>query len=435
MPNISTKLTVDTAQVKNNLNSVRGFVAGWARDVRGQIAGAFAAGSVVAAAKETADRLSSIEDAAGRVDYSVEAMQALELMASQANLELAQTEKLLNSLSDAQISIATQSKPENVDAAARLGITPAMANQMTPQQFMQSVVKGLNNNNINGRQSIQNALPFLNSKSAGVLNALMEDLTIFDDYINEKISEGAIVNDKTISESKKSSDELAISWRKLMNSLEPLIRKSVELTTVFVKLIGGLRLLGPLLGISAAKTWDGLTDWFKYVKSNGKEYDVKAAELREDEYDRQARQLYSGITDSIKRLFGFGEPAKTTLKPSAPNLPINNNQPITTANVSGLGEGLKEFIKNIWNSLGGGIQLNSDLKRTPRSIYTDELLGKGNMLGQSRGSVHVQTAFETIRLQKQILDQNKLQVEWTQKTFETLSKIEQGINLFTTIVP
>lgn len=333
MSEIRTKITVDSSKVKSGLDSAKNSVSSWAKDVRSQVVGAFAAGAIINSAKETADRLSQIGDAANRSDWGVESMQALVLMAKQANIELTQIEKLLNSFSDAQISIASGQNQKNIDAVNNLGITREQVNKMTPEEFVKSLVAGLNTKGITGRAGIQDALPFLNSKMAGVVNSLIGDLSNLDENIKAYIENRSIVTKGEVAKIKSASDSLETSWTSLKNSLVPL-------TTILIKSLDTIvTIFNDFIGAFTGR---------------------------------------KGQMGNIKKIW-FG-----AVQPLQAPLPI-------------------DLPRNEMPTPDGSHKNSTMAVKTPLSVYTDSLLGKGNMLGQSSLSGNIPFTAKLLTVSKQQL--------------------------------
>ncbi len=399
MSEIKSRVTVDTTQVTTNLNGVRNFVHSWAGDIRGQIVGAFAAGAIINAAKQTSDRLSAVGDAASRQDFGVEAMQGLVIMAQQANVELAAVEKLLNSLSDAQLSVITDSESTtgqaNTKALGAIGINSQAANKMSPEEFMKAVVDGLNKNNIHGRQGIQDALPFLSSKLAGVLNSLMDDLSNFDSKLAEYVASGAVVSKEGIADIKKASDDMGLAWTKLQNNLSPLITLLIRIlntvVTALVFVVGEIFNFGKLVGTLSVDYMKSIINSIAESVGMKKRFDIEPPQKVLKDYASNSMRTAKDFYENETNIWSTGKP---TPEPTGPN--INHAQPRQPNTIAS-------------DLLGYFGELFDDkiakAKQRPSNIYTDSLLAKGNLLGQARGSTNVNYALEQLKAQKAALVQ------------------------------
>ncbi len=399
MSELKTRVTVDSTQVTSNLNGLRGYVKNWAGDIRGQIIGAFAAGALVNAGKGVADRLSAIGDAASRQDFGAESMQSLVLMARNASLELGNVEKLLNSFSDAQLELITDPTSKNSKALQGIGISQKAANQMTPEEFMKAVVAGLNKNHITGREQIQNALPFLSSKLSGVLNSLLGDLTEFDKKVKEFKASGAVVDEQQVANSKKAQDELTLSWESFKNKIAPI---STAILRHFNDIISTLK-------------WSGsnLSAVFDFVIAEIQQpyaHFLNSVNLA----DRLKANLIK-LTNEVR----WNHEDAPLNKPTPPNLPIKPAAHIPS-------NGVSDFFGGIVGMFDDKIK-----KIKPHSIYTDELLAKGNILGQSRNGGTVNYALEQLKLQRQTV----VQIQEVGKKIDRVIDVIGTLSLFKGLIP
>ncbi len=383
MSNINTKVTVDTTQVNSNLNQVKNFVRGWATDLRGQIVGAFAVGAAISSIRNTVDTISGIGDAASRLDVGVEFMQALGLMAKNANLELSKVEKLLNSIGDAQMSALTNPSSESgqkaVNSFGAVGISREQLAEMNGEKLFKAMIEGMNAKGISGTKSIQSTMPMFNSKEAGIINSLLDDLKRYDAYVKENISKGTIVDKETVMRLKQSADDLSNSWTGLKNTSAGLI---IGILNIISTILSTFRLMADGVAVAFLGVFKAINKAISFI-----------APFAIDTNDWDER-IGKGFEKMGAKTGNDWNDLKNIWKSKKIEAP-ENPAPGTPASSNG---------KSANDNQNSNFDLFGDKEKKGKglNIYSDPLLAKGNMLGQGLISNSVNYAADQLKVQKDI---------------------------------
>lgn len=246
-PTLKVNTELDGAGMIRGMNQIQGNVKNWSGAIKGYVASAFSVGAITQLGRSTADYFAGVGDSAERLDVAVDKLQALVHVAKLAGKEIGDVERLLNSISNAQVEAITNPDSQAAKSFASMGMSRSQLDNMGISEVVQRMAQSLQGLSLGQARGSTEGI--LKSKDVGIFMSMSESVANLTSVTAQLVKDGKITSEANIAALKKQQDSLEVQWSILKTTILPAVIFVLKIiNTIVISVSNMMRTVKELFG-------------------------------------------------------------------------------------------------------------------------------------------------------------------------------------------